>query len=51
MICEHNQKLTSRDRKKIKKIVTIIFLFFDADSLATFYVKYIYNKWKQKVAQ
>jgi hypothetical protein len=51
MFCEHNEKLASRGRKKIKKSVTLIFYFFDAESLATFYVTYIYNKWKQKVAQ
>ena len=38
MICEHNEKLASRDRKKIKKFVTLIFLFFYADSLGTFFV-------------
>jgi hypothetical protein len=27
MICEHNEKLASHDRKKIKKIVTLIFYF------------------------
>jgi len=33
MICEHNEKLASRDRKKIKNFVMLIFLFFGADSL------------------
>jgi hypothetical protein len=28
MFCEHNEKLASGDRKKIKSFVTIIFLFF-----------------------
>jgi hypothetical protein len=28
MICDHNEKLASRDQKNIFKFVTIIFLFF-----------------------
>ena len=41
MICDHNEKLASDDQKKIKKFVTIIFLFFGADSLGDFF--YFHN--------
>jgi hypothetical protein len=40
-VCDHNEKLASGDRKKIKKIVTLIFLFFGADSLGVFFVGYL----------
>jgi hypothetical protein len=33
MICDHNEKLASHDKKNIFKFVTLIFLFFDAESL------------------
>ena len=38
MICDHNEKLASGDRKKNEKFVTLIFLFFDAESLGVFFV-------------
>jgi hypothetical protein len=41
MICDHNEKLASGDRKKIKNFVTLKFLFFGADSLGIFSVLFI----------
>jgi hypothetical protein len=41
-VCDHNEKLASRDRKKIKNFVMLIFLFFDADSLGDFFCFIIY---------
>ena len=41
MICEHNEKLASDDRKKIKNFVMLIFLFFGADSLGESYTYFI----------
>ena len=41
MICDHNEKLASGDRKKIKKFVTLNFLFLDADPLGIFSVLFI----------
>jgi hypothetical protein len=35
-VCDHNEKLASGDRKKIKNFVTLFFLFFGADSLGVF---------------
>ena len=43
MICDHNEKLASHDQKKIKNFVTLIFLFFDADSLGVFFIAVIYQ--------
>jgi hypothetical protein len=40
MICDHNEKLASRDQKNIFKFVTLIFLFFGAESLGIFFCKY-----------
>jgi hypothetical protein len=37
-ICEHNEKLASHARKKIKNFVMLIFLFFGADSLGDFFM-------------
>jgi hypothetical protein len=37
MFCDHNEKLASRGQKKIKKFVTIKFLFLDADYLGDFF--------------
>jgi hypothetical protein len=42
MFCEHNEKLASHARKKIKKIVMLIFLFLKADSLGDFFVRIYY---------
>jgi len=42
MICDHNEKLASHARKKIKNFVTLKFLFFDADSLGDFFCFIIY---------
>ena len=41
MICEHNEKLASRDKKKNENFVTLIFLFFGAESLGVFFVGYL----------
>ena len=41
MICEHNEKLASHDQKKIKKFVTLKFLFLGADSLGDFFYFHI----------
>jgi len=38
MFCEHNEKLASGDRKKIKNFVTIKFLFLGAEALGIFSV-------------
>jgi hypothetical protein len=43
MICEHNEKLASHDRKKIKKFVMLIFFIFDADSLGVFFIAILYQ--------
>jgi hypothetical protein len=55
MICDHNEKLASGDRKKIKKFVTIIFLFFGADLFSNFYLRLLYeemtNNFQLKVAE
>jgi hypothetical protein len=40
MICDHNEKLASHDRKKIKNFVMLIFLFFGAEPLGIFFCKY-----------
>ena len=37
MFCDHNEKLASGDRKNNEKFVTLIFLFFDAESLGDFF--------------
>jgi len=36
-VCDHNEKLASHDRKNNFQFVTIKFLFFDADSLGSFF--------------
>jgi hypothetical protein len=41
MICDHNEKLASRDQKNIFKFVTIIFFIFGADSLGDFFYFHI----------
>ena len=38
MICDHNEKLASRDQKNIFKFVTIIFFIFGAEPLGIFFV-------------
>ena len=49
MFCDHNEKLASHDRKKIKNFVMLIFLFFGADSLGDFYLRLIYEEMTKKM--
>ena len=41
MICDHNEKLASRGKKKNEKIVTLIFYYFSRIYLGVFLLSYI----------
>jgi hypothetical protein len=44
MICEHNEKLASHDRKKIKNFVMLIFFIFGRGFFRGFFYNPLYKE-------